>query len=52
MEKIKQVENMRGIVRELDIHGRIVIPMEIRKSLDIEVGDRIEIFAWKDGTLI
>ena len=32
-----------GIVRTIDELGRIVIPMEIRKRLDIQSGDGIEI---------
>ena len=32
-----------GIVRNIDELGRIVIPMEIRKRLDIQSGDGIEI---------
>lgn len=32
-----------GIVRNIDELGRIVIPMEIRKRLDIHPGDGIEI---------
>lgn len=34
-----------GIVRRVDDLGRIVIPMELRRSLRIEVGDPIEIYA-------
>jgi len=33
-----------GIVRKVDELGRIVIPMELRKSLDIQIKDPIEIF--------
>lgn len=39
-----------GIVRKLDELGRIVIPKEIRKKLNIEQKDPIEIFI--DGTSI
>ena len=34
-----------GIVRRLDNLGRIVIPIEIRRTLEIKEGDPIEIFA-------
>ena len=33
-----------GVVRKLDKLGRIVLPIEIRKVLDINEGDPIEIF--------
>ncbi|MDH4620205.1 AbrB/MazE/SpoVT family DNA-binding domain-containing protein [Brevibacillus sp. AY1] len=38
------------MVRELDSLGRIVLPVELRRRLDIEVSDGLEIF--KDGELI
>ena len=31
-------------VREMDRHGRIVIPMEIRKSFALNIGDGIAIY--------
>ncbi|NLJ78291.1 MAG: AbrB/MazE/SpoVT family DNA-binding domain-containing protein [Tissierellia bacterium] len=33
-----------GIVRRIDELGRIVIPIELRRSLDIDVKDALEIF--------
>ena len=33
-----------GIVRKVDELGRIVLPIEIRRSLDINVKDPVEIF--------
>ena len=33
-----------GIVRKIDEMGRVVIPMEIRKTLEINDGDPLEIF--------
>ena len=33
-----------GIVRHVDDLGRIVVPIEIRKNLDIHTGDSVEIF--------
>ena len=33
-----------GIVRNMEPLGRIVIPSEIRKDLDIQKGDSLEIF--------
>lgn len=32
-----------GVIRNIDSLGRIVIPMEIRKKLDISVNDQLEI---------
>ncbi len=39
-----------GIIRKLDELGRVVIPKEIRKKLDIEEKDPIEIYV--DGNSI
>ncbi|MBQ0125758.1 MAG: AbrB/MazE/SpoVT family DNA-binding domain-containing protein [Clostridiales bacterium] len=33
-----------GIVRKIDELGRIVLPIEIRRNLDMERGDSVEIF--------
>ena len=33
-----------GIVRKVDDLGRIVIPIELRRTLDIEIKDALEIF--------
>jgi transcriptional pleiotropic regulator of transition state genes len=33
----------KGIVRRMDPVGRVVIPMEIRRALDIKRGDPMEI---------
>lgn len=35
---------VKGVVRSIDDLGRIVIPKEIRKSLNIEAGDPMDIF--------
>ena len=37
-----------GIVRKVDELGRIVIPIELRRVLDIEVKDAMEIFVDED----
>lgn len=37
-----------GIVRKLDELGRIVIPMEIRKNLNIEIREPLEILQVED----
>ena len=39
-----------GIVRKVDELGRIVLPIELRRSLDIEEKDPVEIFI--DGNQI
>ncbi len=33
-----------GIVRKVDELGRIVLPIEIRRTFDIEIKDAVEIF--------
>ena len=39
-------ENMKstGIVRKVDELGRIVLPIELRRTLDIEIKDALEIY--------
>ncbi len=39
-----------GMFRRLDALGRFVIPKELRKSLDINIGDSMQIFT--DGDTI
>ena len=39
-----------GIVRKVDELGRIVLPMELRRTLDIDTKDPLEIYV--DGSLI
>lgn len=39
-----------GIVRKVDDLGRIVIPIELRRTLDIDIKDTVEIFA--DGEFV
>ena len=41
-----------GIIRQFDDLGRVCIPKEIRKSLDIKDYDAVEIFATKTGIFI
>lgn len=41
-----------GVVRKVDELGRIVIPMELRRTLGIDVGDGIEIFVDKDRIML
>ena len=39
-----------GIVRKLDELGRVVLPVELRRSLDLEERDSLEIFV--DGNKV
>ena len=41
-----------GVVRKVDELGRIVLPIEIRKVLDINVKDSLEIFTVDDKILL
>lgn len=41
-----------GIVRRIDVLGRVVIPKEIRKTLKINEGDPVEIYTEKDALVI
>ena len=40
-----------GIVRKVDVLGRIVLPIELRRTLGIDVRDPLEIFV-KDDSII
>ena len=41
-----------GIVRKVDELGRIVIPIELRRTLNIEIKDPVEIFVDGDYILL
>ena len=41
-----------GVVRKVDELGRIVLPIEIRKTLDIKQKDAIEIFIDQDKIVL
>jgi AbrB family transcriptional regulator, stage V sporulation protein T len=41
-----------GVVRKIDDLGRVVIPKDIRKYLNIGVGDPIEIYINKSGQIV
>jgi transcriptional pleiotropic regulator of transition state genes len=41
-----------GIVRKIDELGRVVIPMEMRRSMTIEDGDAFEIFVDEDRIVL
>lgn len=42
----------KGLKRKLDNLGRVVIPVEFRKDLNINPLDEVEIFQTKDGIFI
>lgn len=50
--KAPNVGDTIGIIRHLDELGRIVIPKEIRKTLNIQDGDALEIFATSEGAYV
>lgn len=41
-----------GIIRHVDELGRVVLPIETRKILNIKKEDPLEIFSLKDGFYI
>ncbi len=41
-----------GIVRKIDDLGRIVLPIELRRTLDLEVGSSIEVFTTDEGIVL
>lgn len=41
-----------GIVRRIDDLGRIVIPKEVRKQVDIIEGEPMEIYIMEDGSIL
>ena len=41
-----------GVVRKLDNLGRIVIPIELRKTMDIAIKDTLEIFTEGDEIIL
>jgi len=40
-----------GLIRQLDSLGRIVLPIELRRTLDIHTKDMLEIYV-EDGSII
>ena len=41
-----------GIVRRIDDLGRVVIPKEIRRTLNIREGDPLEVFVGENGSVV
>ncbi len=41
-----------GIVRNLDNLGRVTLPIELRRNLDIDIKDPVEIFVEGDAIIL
>ena len=41
-----------GVVRQLDTLGRIVLPIELRRTMDLNVKDPVEIFVDGDSIVL
>lgn len=41
-----------GVVRKVDELGRFTLPMELRRKLNIEVGDPLEVFVSEDSIIL
>ena len=41
-----------GVVRQLDTLGRIVLPIELRRTMDIGVKDMLELFVEDDQIIL
>ena len=46
------IGNTKGLTRKLDELGRIVLPMEFRKELNLKSKSPVEIYLLKDGFYI
>ena len=44
--------NTKGITRKIDVLGRVVLPIEFRKELNLKEKDPVEIFLLEDGFYI
>lgn len=49
---IDRIDNVAGIVRKVDTLGRIVIPKEARKMLNLKDGETIEMITFKNGIFV
>ena len=41
-----------GIIRQVDELGRIVLPIELRRNLNIQIRDPLEIYVENDGIIL
>ncbi len=39
-------------VRKIDRHGRVTIPVELRRSLGLKPGSRVVLVPWQDHILL
>ena len=46
------MQNIKGVVRKVDDLGRVVIPSELRKFFEIDVGARVDIYPVKDKIVL
>jgi transcriptional pleiotropic regulator of transition state genes len=51
MRRIQKMKSIR-IIRKVDELGRIVIPIDLRRILDIEVKDPVKIFVDEDKIIL
>lgn len=50
--KGENIVKATGIIRRIDDLGRVVIPKEIRRTVNIREGDPLEIFLEDDGGVV
>lgn len=41
-----------GIVRKVDVLGRVVLPIELRRTMDIEIKDPMAIYVDQDSIIL
>jgi transcriptional pleiotropic regulator of transition state genes len=51
-KRVEKKMKATGIVRKVDELGRVVIPIELRRALGIEVHDPVEIFTADDTVIL
>ena len=51
---VKGIEIMKstGIVRRIDGLGRVVLPIELRRVFDLDIGDSVEIYTEEDKIIL
>lgn len=51
-QKKINIGETRGLIKQIDKLGRMIIPKEFRDTLGLEEKDEVEIFLLKDGVYI